>query len=137
MMTDDDTRSFCGQCRSRSDCTECAVWYLIYTVHVFILDYNWTVSLSCNGKVFLTNEKNRIYLFRIKRVNGVQHNKNIDWFKLDISRQQIKKLWLKIKGHLVKWQKVLWKNKKKMLVSIIFSFSRLFFRNHLSRFYYN
>ena len=23
--TDDDTRSFCGQCRSRSDCTELAV----------------------------------------------------------------------------------------------------------------
>ena len=24
-LTDDDTRSFCGQCRSRSDCTEHAV----------------------------------------------------------------------------------------------------------------
>ena len=39
-LTIDDTRSFCGQSRSRSDCTECAVWSLIYTVHCFILDYN-------------------------------------------------------------------------------------------------
>ena len=24
-LTDDNTKSFCGQCGSRSDCTECAV----------------------------------------------------------------------------------------------------------------
>ena len=35
-LTDDATRSFCGQCRSRSDCTEREVWSLIYTVHIFI-----------------------------------------------------------------------------------------------------
>ena len=39
-LTDDDTRSFCGQCRSRFDCTECAVGSLIYIVHIFILDFN-------------------------------------------------------------------------------------------------
>ena len=30
-LAGNDTRSFCGQCRSRSDCTECAVWFMIYT----------------------------------------------------------------------------------------------------------
>ena len=25
VVTDDVTRSFCGKCRSRSDCTECSV----------------------------------------------------------------------------------------------------------------
>ena len=25
LLTDDDAKSFCGQCRSRSDCKECAV----------------------------------------------------------------------------------------------------------------
>ena len=39
-LTDDDTKSFCGQCRSRSDRTEHAVLSLIYTVHIFIIDYN-------------------------------------------------------------------------------------------------
>ena len=48
--TDDNTSGFCGQCRSRS------VWSLIYTVQIFILDYNSNVS-SCNGPVFSANEK--------------------------------------------------------------------------------
>ena len=48
---------FSGQCRSRSDCREPAVWSLIYTVHIFNLDYITTVSSSCNGPVFLANEK--------------------------------------------------------------------------------
>ena len=39
-LTDDHTRSFCGQCWSRSDCTFCAVGSLINTVHIFILDYH-------------------------------------------------------------------------------------------------
>ena len=39
-LTNDDSRSFCGQCRSRSDCTEHAVLSLIYTDHIFIIDYN-------------------------------------------------------------------------------------------------
>ena len=58
-LADDDhtRRSVCGRCRSRSDCTFCAVWSQIYTVHVFILDCNRTVSLSCSGSVFLANEK--------------------------------------------------------------------------------
>ena len=51
-LTVDNIRSFYGLCRSRSDCTECAVWYLIYTVHIFILDYNWNVYSSSNGGVF-------------------------------------------------------------------------------------
>ena len=54
---DNDTRSFCRQCRSRSDCTFCAVWSLICTVRIFSLDYNLNVSSSCSGSVFLANEK--------------------------------------------------------------------------------
>ena len=34
-LTDDNTRGFCGQCRSRSDCAEWAVLSLIYDVHIF------------------------------------------------------------------------------------------------------
>ena len=56
ILSDDDTRWFCGQCRSRSECIECAVWSLIYNVHIFILDYNLIISLSCIGNVFLANE---------------------------------------------------------------------------------
>ena len=55
-LTVGDTRNFWGQCRSILDCTECAVWSLIYTVHIFILDYKRTVSLSYNRTVFLANE---------------------------------------------------------------------------------
>ena len=51
-LTGDGTGSICGQCWSRSDHTEHAVWSLIYTVHIFILGYGWTFSLSCNGSVF-------------------------------------------------------------------------------------
>ena len=54
----------------RSDCTERAVWSLIYTDHIFILDCNWNVSSSCNGRVFLANEKNTIYLFGRERVKA-------------------------------------------------------------------
>ena len=69
-LTVNDTRpGFCEQCRSRSDCTERAVWSLIYAVHIFILVYNWTVSSSCSGSVFLANEKTTIYLFSIERVH--------------------------------------------------------------------
>ena len=56
ILSDDDTRWFRGQCRSRSECIECAVWSLIYNVHIFILDYNLIISLSCIGNVFLANE---------------------------------------------------------------------------------
>ena len=35
-LTDDNRRSFYGQCSSRSDYREHAVWSLIYTVHIFI-----------------------------------------------------------------------------------------------------
>ena len=41
--TVDYRRSFCEQYRSWSDCTECAVWPLIYIVNIFILDCNLTV----------------------------------------------------------------------------------------------
>ena len=61
-LTDDDTKSFCGQRRSRSDGTELAVWSLIYTVHIFILDYNLIVSSSCNGNVFLANENLQLFI---------------------------------------------------------------------------
>ena len=40
LLTVYNTRSFCGQCSSRSDCIECAVWSLIYMVPNFILDFN-------------------------------------------------------------------------------------------------
>ena len=36
----DYTTGYCGQCKSRSDCTGCAVWSLIYTVHIFSIDCN-------------------------------------------------------------------------------------------------
>ena len=55
-LTDDNTRS-CGQYRSRSDCIEHAVWSLIYIVHIFIPHDNWMVPSSCNGSIFLANEK--------------------------------------------------------------------------------
>ena len=47
---------------SRSDCTECAVWSLIYTVHSFILDYtcNCIVSLSYSRTVFLAIVKGKL-----------------------------------------------------------------------------
>ena len=41
--TDDDRRNFCGQGRSRSDCTECAIRSSIYTSTLstsFVLDYS-------------------------------------------------------------------------------------------------
>ena len=65
--TIDDTRGFCGQCRSRSDRTIRTVWSLIYNIHIFILYYNWTVSSSWSGIVF-SADKNTIYLFGNKRV---------------------------------------------------------------------
>ena len=36
---------------------------LIYTVHIFILDYNSAFSSSCNGSVFLANEKNDSFIW--------------------------------------------------------------------------
>ena len=36
--------AFVDSVDQRSDRTERAVWSLIYTVHIFILDYNWIVS---------------------------------------------------------------------------------------------
>ena len=39
------------------DYKEHAVWSLIYTVHIFILDYNSTVTSSSNGSLFLANQK--------------------------------------------------------------------------------
>ena len=56
-LTDDDSRRFCGWCKSRPDGRKCALWSLIYSVHIFILDYNEIVPSSCNGSVFLTNGK--------------------------------------------------------------------------------
>ena len=67
-LTDDDTGSFCWQCRSRSDCTECAVWSLIYTVRIFILYYNLAVSSSCSGSVFLANEKAQFIYSALKEL---------------------------------------------------------------------
>ena len=67
-LTDDDTRSFCEQCRLRSDCTECAVWSLIYTVHIFLLDNNWIVSSSCNGSIFFANEKLQFIYLVVKEL---------------------------------------------------------------------
>ena len=67
--TDDDTRYSCGQWRSRSDCTECAVWYLTYTVHIFILDYNYIISSSCSVDVFLANENLRFIYSLVKELN--------------------------------------------------------------------
>ena len=83
-LTDDDTRSCCRQCRSRSDCTECSVWSLIYTVHICILDFNWTVSSFCNESVFLPKEKiwyTCIYLI-VEGFNFVPNHKTVDWAKL-------------------------------------------------------
>ena len=34
-----------------------ASWSLIYTVHISILDYNQSVSSSCDGTVSLASEK--------------------------------------------------------------------------------
>ena len=55
-LTDNDTRSFWGQCRSRSDCTEREVRSLLYTV-IFILNYKLALLSSCPGNLFLANEK--------------------------------------------------------------------------------
>ena len=68
-VNDDNTRGFCGQCRSRSDCTECTVWSLIYAVHNFILYYNLIVSSTCNGCVFLADEKLRFIYSVVIRVH--------------------------------------------------------------------
>ena len=70
-LTVDDPRSFCGQCRSnQSD-----LWST-HSVHIFILDYNWTVSLFRNGSLFSVAE-NSIYWFSSKRVNPFP---NKPWF---------------------------------------------------------
>ena len=68
-LTDNDTSSFYGQCRSRSDCTEHEVWSVIYNVHIFILDYHYFVSSSCNGSIFLANEKLRFIYSVGKELN--------------------------------------------------------------------
>ena len=44
-----------------------AVWSLIYTVHMFILDYNWSVSSS--GTVFLANEKTQFIYSVLKELS--------------------------------------------------------------------
>ena len=62
--------ALCEQCWSRSDCTERAVWSLIYTVHISILDYKWTVSSSFNGRVFLANESARLIHSLVKELNN-------------------------------------------------------------------
>ena len=67
-FTVDDTRSFSGQFRSRSDFTECAVWSLIYTVHIFNLDFNWIFSSSCNGSVFIVNKKTQFIYSVVKEL---------------------------------------------------------------------
>ena len=69
--------AFCGQCRSRSDCTEHAVWSLIYTVVILILYYNWNVSLSWNGSLFLANEKHWFYSV-LKEITAYVHTINQD-----------------------------------------------------------
>ena len=60
--------AFVDSVDQRSDCTECAAWSLIYTVHIFILDCSWTVSSYFNVSVFLGNEKTTIYLFVSERL---------------------------------------------------------------------
>ena len=39
------------------DGVECAVWSLIYIVHVFLLDYNWIISSSCIGSIILADDQ--------------------------------------------------------------------------------
>ena len=65
-LTVDNSRGFCRQCRSRSDCTECAVWSLIYTIHIFILDYNWIVSSS-----IFSQWKTTIQFFGSERIKSL------------------------------------------------------------------
>ena len=47
------------------------VWSLIHTVHIFVLEYNWAVSLSCNESVFFANEK--LQLIGSQRVHSSPH----------------------------------------------------------------
>ena len=69
-FTDDNTRSFCVQGRSRSEYTECTVWSLIYNLHNFILDFNEIISSFCNGRVVLANENLLFIHLVVKRLTS-------------------------------------------------------------------
>ena len=56
-LTVDDTRNFWWRYRSRSDCTVCTVWSLIYNVQFFKLNFNWSGCLSCIRTVFVAIRK--------------------------------------------------------------------------------
>ena len=92
----DDTRSFCGQCRSRSDCTEHAVWSFIYTVHIFILDYNWTLSSSCHGSVFLANEKLQFIYSLVKELSNIFSFSHYVFFPFVYSNNGLSLVWIVI-----------------------------------------
>ena len=60
--------SFCGQCRSWSDCTECAVWSLIYSVHLFHSRLKLNCLFILQMRCISNQWKNMIYLFGSERV---------------------------------------------------------------------
>ena len=66
-LTDDKT-SFSRQCRLRSDCTECTVWSLIHTVHIFVVDYNWIFSIPSKWKYISSQWKTMIYFLVVKEL---------------------------------------------------------------------
>ena len=57
-----------------------ALWSTLSTF--WILDYNWTVSLSYNRTVFSANEKNTIYFFGSEIVKPLPDDKILEWPKL-------------------------------------------------------
>ena len=104
---------------------EHAVWSLISNVHIFIVDYNWTLSSSCNGSVFLANEKLQFIDFVAKELI-LSQTTNFRGFQTErVCICQFRIWW--------KWQKVLqtgrkhWK-KKKLLGTSNFSFFHSVFK---------
>ena len=68
LLIDDDTRGFCRQCRSRSDCTERAVWSTLSTFPFWIITQFFFHLLMemCS----FSQWKNTIYLFGSDRINS-------------------------------------------------------------------
>ena len=64
-LTDDDTQSFCWHCRSRSDCTECAIWSVINTVHIFRFRLWINCFFILKLKCILSQWKSMIYLYLV------------------------------------------------------------------------
>ena len=75
-LTDDDTRSICGQCRSISDCTEHAVWSTLSTFSFKII----TNSVSILGPAIagFTHffQRSRIFFFQ---TNAWHSRIKIEW----------------------------------------------------------